>query len=228
MRAVNPGVEVATLAYPGREIDAHLAQLGKWGEEIAPDAIVYQWFLNDLEIDKSQRPGRDRGWRRILFPDFLRARSYLWFLLDYRIGVWLNADPYEDYMYARYSRGTPDWRMFATLFHAWAAEAKRQTPHVLVALYPYLEPSPVVPFREFDAWVTELCDEEGIAVLDLLKPIEVFRDDFTQTFASPFDSHPNAAAHARIADALYHRILDLWPELFHPPLQTPEGQDRHV
>jgi hypothetical protein len=99
---------------------------------------------------------------------------------------------------------------------------------VLVVLYPYLEPSPAVPFREFDAWVTELCDEEGIAVLDLLEPLEVFRDDFTQTFASPFDSHPNAAAHARIAEALYHRILDLWPELFHPPLPTPEAQGRHV
>lgn len=70
-RSISPNVEVAVLAGPGREIDGHLEQLGKWGDEIVPDVIVYQWFINDLELDKSHRPGGDRGWRRL----FSRASS---------------------------------------------------------------------------------------------------------------------------------------------------------
>jgi lysophospholipase L1-like esterase len=216
LRSIEKGVEVAVLARPGREIDGHLAQLRKWGKEIAPDVIIYQWFVNDLELDKSHRPGRDRGWRRFVFPGLITKRSYLWYFLDYRIGTLLPGAPYEDYMREYFHRDSEGWRVFAEQFHAWAVEAKQLTPNVLVALYPYLLPSPDVPLREFSAWMKELCEEEGIAVIDLLEPLDVFRDDFTKTFASPFDSHPNAAAHARIAVALCGRLRELWPDVLDP------------
>jgi lysophospholipase L1-like esterase len=227
LRSIDPGVEVAVLARPGREIDGHLAQLRKWGAEIGPDIVIYQWFINDLELDKSHRPGRDRGWRRFVFPGFVTQRSYLWYFLDYRIGTLLPGAPYEDYMREHFHRDSEGWRLFAEQFHRWAIEAKRLTPNVLVAMYPYLLPSPDVPLREFNAWMKELCEEEGVAVINLLEPLDVFRDDFTQTYASPFDSHPSAAAHAQIADALCRRILDLWPNVFHPP-KAPANHQRHV
>jgi lysophospholipase L1-like esterase len=227
-RSVDPDVEVAVLAYPGREIDGHLAQLGKWGEEIDPDVIIYQWYINDVELDKSHRPRRDRWWQRFVFPGFVTERSYLWYLLDYRIGTLLPDAQHEDYMLERFHRDSQGWRIFAEQFHAWAAKAKRLTPNVLVALYPHLLPSPEVPLTEFSDWMEELCESEGIAVIDLLEPLEVFRDDFTKTFASPFDSHPNTAAHARIADALYDRIRELWPTVLHPPSDDPAADQGQV
>lgn len=136
LRSANAQAEVAVLAYPGREIDGHVAQLDKWGGEIAPDIIIYQWFINDLELDKSHRPGSDRGWRKLVFPGFLTNRSYLWYLLDYRISTWLYPVPYVDYMRDHFARDSAGWRLFAEQFHAWATEAKRLTPRVLVALYP--------------------------------------------------------------------------------------------
>jgi hypothetical protein len=163
-----------------------------------------------------------------VFPGFIRKHSFLWYLLDYRLGVWLRSESQNDYMYTYYSKGTNDWRRFAEHFHAWALEAKRLTPNVLVALYPQLLPSPEVPYLEFNRWMRELCEKEGIAVIDLLEPLDVFRDDFTQTYASPFDSHPNAATHARIADALYDCILELWPSMLHPALDAPADHGRHV
>jgi lysophospholipase L1-like esterase len=215
LRAIDPGVEVGVLAYLGREIDGHLEQLGKWGEEIDPDIIIYQWFINDMEMDKSHRPGV-RGWRRFVFPSIIKNHSYLWYLLDYRIGLWIPGTSYEDYMREHFDRDSEGWRLFTEHFHAWAVEAKRLTPNVLVALYPLLLPSAEVPLHEFNARMRKLCEEEDIAVIDLLEPLDVFRGDFTQTYASPFDSHPNAAVHDRIANALYDRILQLWPELLHP------------
>jgi uncharacterized protein YeaO (DUF488 family) len=145
LRSIDPGVEVAVLARPGREIDGHLAQLHKWGKEIAADLIIYEWYINDLEIDKSDRPGRDRGWRRFVFPGFVTQRSYLWYFLDYRIGTLLPVTRYEDYMRAHFHRDSEGWRAFAEQFHAWAAEAKQLTPNVLVALYPYLLAPPRCP-----------------------------------------------------------------------------------
>jgi lysophospholipase L1-like esterase len=216
LRQLNPRVEMAVLARAGREIDGHLEQIGKWGQEIHPDIIIYQWFVNDLELDKSRRPDTGRAWRRFIFPSFIKQHSYLWYLLDYRIGTWMQAKPYEDYIREQFPQDSEGWRLFATLFHAWAVEAKRLTPNLLVSLHPYLVRSPEVPLRELSARVAGLCAKEGIAVIDLLEALEVYRDDFTQTFASPFDSHPNAAAHARIADALYHRLLELWPTVFVP------------
>jgi lysophospholipase L1-like esterase len=216
LRSVNPGIEVAVLAQPGREIDGHLAQLNKWGDEIAPDIIIYQWFINDLELDKSQRPDIVPGWQKLLFPSFLTNRSYLWYLLNYRLETWLYPLPYEGHMRERYSPGTEGWRLFAEQFHAWTTEARRLTPHVLVALYPFLRPSQDAPLPEFHAWMRELSDKEGVASIDLLEPLDVFRDDFTKTFASPFDSHPGVAAQERVAEALDDRLLELWPELLNP------------
>jgi lysophospholipase L1-like esterase len=221
LRAIDPEIQVAVLARPGREIDGHLEQLRKWGAETDPDIIIYQWFINDLELDKSLRPSSDHTWRRLLFPGFLRQRSYLWYFLDYRIGTLMPEESYEVYLREHFGRGSAGWQRVAALFHAWAAEAKRLTPNVLVALHPYVLSSPDQPLREFSVWMEELCGEEGVAVIDLLQPFAVFRDDYTKTYASPFDSHPNAAAHALIADALHHRIVELWPQVLHPPLPSP-------
>lgn len=227
LRSSAPGLEVAVLARPGREIDGHQEQLGKWGEEIDPDVIIYQWYINDLELDKSRRPARE-VWQRLVFPGLVTKYSYLWFLLEYRISTLLPGEPYEDYMREHFHRDSEGWRTFAEQFRTWAAEAKRLTPNVLVAFYPYLSSPPGVHMLEFNAWVAELCEEEGIAVIDLLEPLDAFRDDYTKTYASPFDGHPNAAAHARIADALYDRLRALWPNVLHPESDRHADDEGHV
>jgi len=82
LRRDNPDTEMAVLARTGREIDGHLMQIAKWGEEIDPDIIIYQWFVNDVDIDdKSLRPNR-RVWRRLFFHRTFVRHSYFWFFLD--------------------------------------------------------------------------------------------------------------------------------------------------
>lgn len=56
LRETNVSVDMAVLARPGREIDGHLQQLKKWGRKLWPDVIIYQWYINDIELEKEHRP----------------------------------------------------------------------------------------------------------------------------------------------------------------------------
>lgn len=214
LRSKNPAIEGAVLAEPGREIDGHLAQLEKWGPEIEPDVIIYQWFINDMDLDKSQRPrSRGRIWQDLFFHRRLRASSYLWFLSDYRLDLALPSGTvsYQQYINETFSPGSLGWVRFTKLFRAWAATAKQLTPRVVVALYPLIVSE--IRFFNFHARLAELCAEEGVVPVDLAPLMEEFKGDYTKAFAAPFDAHPSALAHERIATALDETIRALWPDL---------------
>jgi lysophospholipase L1-like esterase len=214
LNADDPHIQLAVLARGGREIDGHLAQLRRWGQEIVPDIIIYQWYINDLEIDKSHRPHTDRVWQRFFLHRYLMRASYLWFFLDYRLNLLLPSDAlsYEDYIEAEFAPGTPGWQRFTEEFHAWATEAKKLTPLVLMALYPHVESS-YVHFLDVHSRMRTLGEQEGVRVIDLTSSLDSFKDNYARTYASPFDGHPNAAVHERIAGTLYNHIHELLPEV---------------
>jgi hypothetical protein len=218
LRAVNPAFTAATLAKPGREIDGHLAQLLQWGDEIGPDLIVYQWYINDIELDKSHRPGpRKRLWRRMFFHDQLVRHSHLWFFLDFVLDANLpwRGKSYEDSIKAQYGVSSDAWAQFTQVFHAWSVSARRLTPRVTVMLVPHILNG--IDFVDFHDRMIELCRQDEIVALDLIPWFRVFADDYSQTFATPFDAHPGALAHERMAQALYHTVQVTWPELLLGP-----------
>ena len=107
------------------------------------------------------------------------------------------------------------------MFHAWSAAAHRLTPQVVVMLMPHIRNG--IELADFHDRVIELCQQDGIVVLDLIPWFDVFADDYAQTFATPFDRHPSALAHERMAEALYHIIEVDCPELLRPPSDHPAG-----
>jgi hypothetical protein len=78
------------------------------------------------------------------------------------------------------------------------------------------------------ARLIELCRQDEIIALDLSPWFEVFNDDYSQAFATPFDSHPNALAHERIAQALYHTIEITCPELLLGPSDQPGPKSAYL
>jgi hypothetical protein len=86
------------------------------------------------------------------------------------------------------------------------------TPQVLVVLYPDLEPSHVL-FLDMHSRMRALAEQEGVTVIDLTPSLDSFEGDYARAYASPFDGHPNAAVHDRIARTLYDRIHELLPEV---------------
>ena len=205
-------VEIAVLAQPGREIDGHLAQLRRWGAEVEPDIILYQWFVNDLELNHAGRPSCTPPWRCLFFNDLLLRYSYFWFLLDDRLtAIWPAGErSYGEYVLESFEGDTPEWRAFARVFEEWAKEARKLTPHVLVVLYPFDAGN----FRDqrIHAQMIDLAESVGVAGLDLFEAEPTFRDESRRLRASRFDPHPGPEAHHLIADAVHRRLDLLWPE----------------
>ncbi len=210
--------EMAVLAQPGREIDGHLEQLELHGQEIGPDVIIYQWYPNDMELDKRQRPKvRGRFWTRWFLDPWLEAHSYAWWFLDDRLTTLLPTAPtsYTTYMNASFAPGTPKWKRFVMVFHRWSAQATSLSPRVLMVLYPHPE-GPMgrrYVFRDIHDRVMQLAAASGIQTIDVLQTMDDVTD-WNQTRVSRFEDHPNVSMHQRMADALSAAIHTQWPELF--------------
>ena len=138
--------EMFTLAEPGREIDGHARELDKIAEARCPDMIIYQWFVNDVEITKENRPeSKSLVWRKLSFHQQLKRRSYLYALLDDRLpGILPRFNrTYEQYLLEDFSEQDPTgfWYMFRYAFHTWATRATLTARRNIMMLYPLL------PFR---------------------------------------------------------------------------------
>jgi len=197
--------EMAVYARPGREIMHHLTGLQTYPQDLDPDILVYQWYVNDIEVEKKERPTSvGAPWRHWPGHYWAWTHSYLYFFLDNRLGLVLpNGDrSYPDYMIHEYAPGTRGWALFADQFDQWAKLAKARAPRVIVMLYPTLLANGGDPMPQLRQQVAELARGYGFEVLDLTPHLQGFN-----THASLFDSHPNAEAHAAMADALYDVIV---------------------
>lgn len=219
-------VEMAVLAKPGRDLDDHLDQLGKWGKELNPDVIIYQWFINDMDIDASTRvPRHDWLWRIDRIHEPLAMHSYLYFLTDYSLGVLLDplfpAPSYTDILVRHFAPASEAWQDASVVFEEWSALARSLTPRVLIAIYPNMTIDPGEPPRldarmeALESRFESLCTKERIAVVDLFDSLRTFQDS-RQLKATSFDGHPSAAAHRAIAGALEKSLAQSWPEIFAP------------
>lgn len=133
--------EMDVFAGSGREIDKHLKMLKKIGKTIDPDIIIYQWFVNDIEFDKSKRPlNKSAVWRYLPFHPFLKRHSYLWYFLNNRLEILLPRfnRSYTDYLITDYAEATNNWNHFEILFRRWAKEATDLAEQTIVFLYPTL------------------------------------------------------------------------------------------
>jgi lysophospholipase L1-like esterase len=209
LRLVNRNVEVAVLAQPGREIDGHLRQLREWGEQIDPDVIILQWYFNDMELSKRGRPvAKGRVWREFFLHRQLALNSYLWFFLDFGLDRVLPAPPrtYYDYIEKEYAVGTHRWSSAIDVFDAWVAEARRYTPNVIVALYPVFDRQGRQHAKDAYIVFEAYCRNQGLVTVDLWDSLRPIAADSELVRASPYDGHPSAAAHERIAKALIDKL----------------------
>ena len=133
--------EFAVLAVPGNDMPQHRDMMRLWHQAVQPDVLIYQWYANDIEAI-SHRPADEVAWHRYSWHAPLRARSYLYYLLDHRLAR-VAGDPhrsYESYLRTEFAPGTVEWAEFEREFHEFAMLAQSASRRILM-LYPQ------VPFR---------------------------------------------------------------------------------
>ena len=113
---------------PGRDIPKHLEELERWGPVVKPDVLIYQWYVNDIEV-VSHRPNRTQRWQRWPGHDWLRRTSYLYYFLDNRASELVPPPDrtYVDYILQDFRPGTAEWSEFERYFHAFASARARRS-----------------------------------------------------------------------------------------------------
>lgn len=125
----------------GWEIDTHFRNLKKWAKVIHPDIIIYQWYTNDMELDKTNAPYfKAMPWQRLPCHLYLKQHSYLWYFLDDRLSkiIPTGMASYPQYLLTEYAPGTYNWMLFDIYLNAFAHEAGKWADRVIIMLYPAL------------------------------------------------------------------------------------------
>ena len=127
---------------------------GPKGSRLQPDILIYEWYINDLEINKENRPDSNPGYRLRFwqgFPthQFLMRRSYLYYFLNYKLDTILPPlnRTYTQYYLEDYDEKTPGWFLFRLTFHDWATLAKCYSKKRILLLYPCLPYKGEYPFK---------------------------------------------------------------------------------
>ena len=154
--------ELAVHAYGGKEIDNHLATIEGAIERTDPDMVIYQWFINDVEIDRTLRPRYQRSWRTWPWHDGLQAKSFLYYVLDFAADRFLPVPgrSYLTYLEQDYAPGTRGWTLYARTFHAWAEHAIAYADRTILMLYP---PVPLDALQDLRSRVATLAAGQVLA-----------------------------------------------------------------
>jgi hypothetical protein len=161
-----PPHQFAVLAYPSREIDAHLAQWMEWADRVQPDALVYQWYANDIEVIKHRPEAPEPSWRSLAWHGPLRRRSYLYAILDDRLGqlVDTSGPEYLRYLIADFAPGTKEWAEFERVFHGLAARAAEVASTRILVLYPQVPFTGSYPLEPVHQRMRDVASARAISI----------------------------------------------------------------
>jgi hypothetical protein len=157
--------DMEVLAEAGWEIDSHRYHLSQNGERLHPDVIIYQWYINDLEIQKEGRPVNGfLFWRNIFFHETLMKYSFLYNFLDKKLENLVPSSnrTYAQYIIEDYADKTPGWYLFDLEFHNWATLAKVYAPRRILMLYPSLPYKGEYPFKPINDRVAKLSEANRV------------------------------------------------------------------
>lgn len=162
LNRADQGYDMAVHAYDGKEIDNHLVTIAGNIARTDPDIVIYQWFINDVEIDRAIRPRPVRSWRTWPWHSRLQAWSYLYYVLDFEADRLLPVPgrSYLEYMEQDYARGTHGWKLFSRAFHAWAEHAIAYADRTILLQYP---PVPVDALQDLRARTATLADGQVLS-----------------------------------------------------------------
>lgn len=157
--------QFAVLSLPGRELDQHLVQYKLWADDVRPNVLIYQWYVNDIEIFK-HRPEVVRSWQRLPWHNALKRHSYLYYFLDNRLHQLLPSPErsYDEYILQDFIPGSFEWTEYERQFQGLAMRAREHTPLRLLVLYPQVPFTPPYPLQSIHDRMKALASATSISI----------------------------------------------------------------
>ena len=221
LRKFYDGVEVLNFGRPGAETGDHVVILKDVVTKIAPDFILLQWFINDVEGMGGmarQRPMRLIPSDRL--SSWLHQNSALFFLLNQQwvalqgsLGLVEN---YPDYMVRKFGNPTNHESQRAVEdLKEFIVECRQQNIEIGIVLFPALSRSSSegYPFDFLHERVLEQCESANIPCLDLRDAFgKVDHNDVRQLWANRLDPHPGQLAHRMASQEILKVFGKIWQE----------------
>jgi hypothetical protein len=111
-----------------------------------------------------------------------------------------------------YEDGSAGWTRVSGGLHRIAQEARGRGVPVTLMLFPALAPGrwteETYQFRAIYRKVARAAQEEGMQVLDLTPVFAAEGGEWSRWWATPYDRHPGAAAHALVARAVARYLAE--------------------
>jgi len=216
--ACPPGKTVTgyNLGLPGNQSVTHLQILKRTLPRYRPDAVVMEYYLDDIDGDKL--PQQDPGFEAQIFSykrspvlNFFLSRSYaleyayfrLLFLLrpDIDWGAYIN---FNESLY----RDPQVWqRHLATLTNIIQLTRQANAPLIVFIIPLSHRLGPDYPLADIHQNLVEFFRDRQVPVLDLLPVLNQYPKD--QLMVSRYDYHLNEFGQALIADDLYQLVKDI-------------------
>jgi lysophospholipase L1-like esterase len=203
----HPGIEIINGGIPDYNSRQQRQLLERLMKTYEPDAVVLSYVMNDAEPSTALPTPPDETYRH--------ATS--WFLAELaeisnrhlfkRRVLRTNKDTVSGDYLEGFAEGSPKWRDSKQAIREMRDLCATAGIPLVVFILPDFTQNfdDRYPFRRIHDAVASWGSELDVPVVDLLT---VFRGEDHQALLVPWDGHPNAAAHRRIAEVLVARILE--------------------
>jgi len=215
-RELGTGAEVVNMAQRGWTTGNEAEFLRRLGWQFDPDLVVVQFYLNDA-YQSTANFGFEEGRRVYLLPEqfwrgYIRGSALSALISQGVNGVLLGILFRREENEGRYGESEAGWGQLRAALREMGDSARaRQTP-LLFVLFPDLTPGAWTaadhPSRGIHERVAKEARSAGMDVLDLIPAFAGEGGDWKRWWATPYDSHPNEAAHAVAASAVARHLRE--------------------
>ncbi|BCP52999.1 hypothetical protein K32_16160 [Kaistia sp. 32K] len=184
------------------------------GQELKPDVVVLNYFINDAE----PQPKRQTSiWREYSYGYVFLASA-----IDKLSREYFGKADWKTYYRDLYRDGAPGWTAAQDAIGRLADYCRENGIKLLIVNYPELHQLRDYPFPEVTEGVAAVAKANHVEFLDLLPSITDLEP--TSLWVSPTDAHPNRTANERFAQAIADKLVQDFPDVYHSAPATPGHQ----
>lgn len=210
-------IEVLNFGRAGDNTPQHLEQVHTLVPAIAPDFLLLQWYVNDVEDDDwRQRPRMRPLVPMMAWHDWLSMHSALYSVATVRwgemqVGLGMTLS-YQAYLHKQFrDPGSRESRADRDLLIRTIAHVQHHRVPIAMVLFPDTsgDLGEGYEFGYLHDRVLAICAEQRITCLDLRKDFAAVKDR-QRLWANRLDHHPSALANAIAANRILEAFAAQW------------------